>query len=191
MHKSGNMVYVSVSECFAMKTNEKMFTQFVSLSSAWITAKAFTQARKTKADHSEWKTWLTSGLWNAVQRADDRLNGVGMIYSLAWRDASKAYVAKYVNAAQKTEDACDSCNKNDDGGFDQIEIPHIDEDLHSLDFRDFMEKLESKLSKRDFIIISKHLNGYTFQEIGDAVGISKARAHKVYHEHLNLLREFA
>ena len=184
MHKSGNTVCATVEEIFAMKTDARLFSRFVVLSGAWIAASSFRYSRKTKADSSEWKTWLTSGLWKAVLIADNRLQGVGMIYSLAWRDAMKAYVATYENNAQKTEDACDSCNRDENGALEEIQIPSIDHNFGDMEFREFMESIQQKVSERDYLIILKRLDGYTFEEIGDFVGISKQGVEKTFKKKL-------
>lgn len=191
MHKSGNRVYATVEEIFAMKEDEKAFSRFCALARAWIEAEAFKQARRTRADVSEARTWLAAGLWDAVKRADDRLQGVGMIFTLACKYASKAYVAQYVNAAQKTEDACDSCNRGDNGEFEEIQIPDLDESHSSLAFRDFMENLRSQVSSRDFLVIQKRLDGYTLEEIGESIGISKQGVDKIFKKNLPKLRAFA
>jgi len=191
MHKAGNRVFATVPEIFAMKEDEKLFAKFVGLSRAWIEAEAFKLARRTRADASECRTWLAAGLWDAVCRTDDRLQGVGMIFTLACKYASKAYVAQYVNIAQKTEDACDSCHRGDDGEFEEIQIPDLDESHSSFAFRDFMENLRTLVTDRDFIIIQKRLDGYTLEEIGESIGISKQGVDKIFKKHLPKLRAFA
>ena len=191
MHKVGKSVHATVEEIMAMKTDERLFRRFVALSSDWVNAKAFGYARTTKGELSEWKTWLAAGLWNAVRIADERLKGVGGVYSLAWRDAMKAYVATYVNAAQKTEDACDSCHRDGEGGFEDIEIPDLDENIQSLDFTNFMENLRTKVSERDYIIIHRRLHGSTLDEIGKIVGISKQGVQKIFEKNLRHLRQYA
>lgn len=184
MHKSGNTVVATVEEIFAMKENSRLFSRFVALSAAWIAASAFRYSRKTRADVSEWRTWLTSGLWNAVRIADERLQGVGMIYALAWRDAMKAYVATYENKSQKTEDACDSCHRDENGDLEEIQIPDIDHNFGNMEFQDFMENIKTKVSERDYLIILKRLDGFTFEEIGDMVGISKQGVEKTFKKKL-------
>jgi hypothetical protein len=191
MHKAGNRVFATVPEIFAMKEDEKLFAKFVGLSRAWIEAEAFKLARRTRADVSEARTWLAAGLWDAVRRADDRLQGVGGIFDLAVRYSTKAYVAQYVNVAQKTEDACDSCNRGDDGEFEEIQIPDLDEDHASFAFRDFMENLRTLVTERDFLVIQKRLDGDTLEEIGASIGISKQGVDKIFKKHLPKLRAFA
>lgn len=191
MHKAGNRVFATVQEIFEMKENEKLFARFVGLSRAWIEAEAFKMARRARADASEARTWLTAGLWDAVKRADDRLHGVGGIFDLAIRYSTKAYVAQYVNVAQKTEDACDSCNRGEDGEFEEIQIPDLDESHTSFAFRDFMEKLQTQVTARDFLVIQKRLNGYTLEEIGESIGISKQGVDKIFRKNLPKLRAFA
>lgn len=191
MHKSGNRVYATVEEIFAMKGDEKAFSRFCTLARAWIEAEAFKLARRTRADVSEARTWLAAGLWDAVNRADDRTQGVGIIFTLACKYASKAYVSQYVNVAQKTEDACDSCNRGDDGEFEEIQIPDLDESHSSLAFRGFMENLRSQVSSRDFLVIQKRLDGYTLEEIGESIGISKQGVDKIFKKNLPKLRAFA
>lgn len=191
MHMSGNRVYATVEEIFAMKEDEKLFSRFVTLARAWIEAEAFKLARRTRADASECRTWLAAGLWDAVKRADDRLQGVGGIFTLAGKYASKAYVAQYVNIAQKTEDACDSCHRGEDGELEEILIPDLDENLSSFAFRDFMSRLRENVTERDFIIIQKRLDGYTLEEIGESLKISKQGVDKIFKKHLPKLRAFA
>jgi hypothetical protein len=184
MHKVGNCVVASKEEIFQMKTDARLFSRFVVLCGAWIAARSFTFARKTKADSSEWKTWLTSGLWKAVLIADDRLQGVGMVFSLAWRDAMKAYVATYENNAQKTEDACDSCNRDENGELEDIQIPSIDSNFGDMEFREFMDNLKTKISERDYLIALKRLDGYTLEEIGGMIGVSKQGVDKIFKKNI-------
>lgn len=191
MHKSGNRVYATLEEIFAMKTNETLFSHFVGLAKAWTEAEAFKMARRTRADSSECRTWLAMGLWDAVVRADERLKSVGGIFNLAGKYASKAYVAQYLTVAQKTEDACDSCHRGEDGELEEILIPDSDENLSSFAFRDFMEHLSGQVSERDFIIIQKKLDGFTLEEIGESIGISKQGVDKIFKKHIPKLRAFA
>lgn len=191
MHKSGNRVSVTVEELFQMKEDSRLLGRFVVLCSAWIAATSFKQARKTGTTSSEWSAWLTVGLWKAVQNLDERAKGVGMVFQIALFDACKAHVAAYVNSAQKTEDACDSCNRDSEGNLEEILIPSMDENLSSLDFRDFMDNLKGQTSERDFTIIQKRLDGYTLEEIGEAVGVSKQGVDKIFKRHLSKLRQFA
>jgi DNA-directed RNA polymerase sigma subunit (sigma70/sigma32) len=103
----------------------------------------------------------------------------------------KAYKAIYGNCAQKTEDACDSCHRDGEGGFADIEIQSIDENIASLDYTDFMAKLRAKVTQRDYLIISRRLNGNTLEEIGKQIGISREAVRKIFDKNLRHLREFA
>lgn len=179
MQKVGNRVEATVEEIFAMKTDSRLFERFVILSRAWIEAEAYKLARRSRVDVSEARAWIACGLWDAVQRADDRLQGVGMIFFLAKRYSTKAYVSQYVNKSQKTEDACDSCNRSEDGEFEDILIPDLDEALSSLPFRDFMSNLKNRVSERDFLVIEKRLDGYTLEEIGELIGVTKEAVRKI------------
>ena len=191
MHKAGNRVYASVEEIFAMKEDAKLFSRFVVLARDWLNAEAYKFTRRTRASLSEAQTWLAAGLWDGIQRADHRTQGIGIVFNLAVKYTTKAYVAQYVNVAQKTEDACDSCNRGEDGEFEEIQIPDIDEAHASFAFRDFMEKLRPEITSRDFLIIQKRLDGYTLEEIGDSIGISKQGVDKIIKRTLPKLRAFA
>lgn len=180
MHKAGNRVFATVPEIFSMNEDEKLFARFVGLSRAWIEAEAFKLARRTRADVSEARTWLAAGLWDAVRRADDRLQGVGGIFDLAVRYSTKAYVAQYVNVAQKTEDACDSAHRGEDGELTDLVIPDLDEGHASFDFRDFMERVKGELSEKDYYILQKRLEGDTLREIGEALGMSHEGVNKIF-----------
>ena len=191
MHKAGNQVVVSVEEIFQMKTNEKMFGRFVTLSNAWIMASSFKFARKTRADSSEWKTWLVSGLWQAISISDSRLQGIGMIYSLAWRDACKAYKAQYGNAAQKTEDACDSCHRDGEGNYEDIQIPSVDESFGNFEYNDFLSKLEKEIDWKAFFVIKKRLEGNTLEDIGQALSITREGVRKIFEKNAHKIKKLA
>lgn len=191
MHKVGNRVYASVEEIMTMKTDERLLGRFLTLTSDWVNAKAFIYSRKTRGELSEWKAWLSSGLWTAIRICDDRLQGVGGIFDLAWRDGMKAYKGKYGNNAQKTEDACDSCHRDGEGGFEDIEIPSVDENIASLDYTDFMEKLRTKVPARDYNIILRRLNGQNLRKISVALGLSHEGVRKIMDKNLRHLLEYA
>jgi DNA-directed RNA polymerase specialized sigma subunit len=53
-----------------------------------------------------------------------------------------------------------------------------------MEFREFMESIQQKVSERDYLIILKRLDGYTFEEIGDFVGISKQGVEKTFKKKL-------
>lgn len=54
-----------------------------------------------------------------------------------------------------------------------------------------MENLRSQVSSRDFLVIQKKLDGYTLEEIGESIGISKQGVDKIFKKNLPKLRAFA
>lgn len=192
MHKVGKTVFVSLEEIQEMKTNEKMLGHFVFLSSDWINASAYSYAKRYfyRSSLLEWKSWLTVGLWKAIQIADNRLKSVGGIYNLAWRDAKKAYVATYVNSAQKTEDACDACEKGEDGELQDIQIPSIDENLNDLPFNEYIERLRGQISDRDlYVVIHRLKNCDTLEEIGNDLGVTKEYVRQILKKTVQKMKE--
>ena len=180
MEKVGQRVSCTVEEIIGMKTDEKAFARFVHLSSAWLAATSYRMARTScqRASASEFRAWLSYGLWDAVGRFDERGRGVGMIYDMAVWSAQNAYKSQYGNAAQKTADLSVSSQKNADGEMEEILIPSFDENLASQDFRDYMASVREILDEKDYLILQKRVEGKTLEEVGEILGMSKEAVRK-------------
>lgn len=181
MQKVGKRVSCTVEEIMAMKEDEKLFGAFVRLSSEWLAATSFSMARTAcqRATTSEFRSWLSYGLWDAVKRFDARGKGVGMIYDLAYWSAQNAYKAQYGNGAQKTADLAVSVTKNADGEMEEITIPSIDPAYATQEFRDYMAAMKANLTEREYLILEKRVEGKTLQEIGDILDLSRERVRQI------------
>ena len=186
MHKVGNKVNASLEELFAMKTDERLFAQFVRLAKDWINAEAFKmQKRLWKSDLSECRSWLTAGLWDAVCRLDDRARGVGIVFDLAIKHAGKVYVALYCTSAQRGEDKTVSHQRGKDGELEQIDIPVDAEDHGRSEAHDtILAILQEELSEVDFQIVKSRMDGKTWEEIGAAMGCSRQNINKRWNDRI-------
>lgn len=186
MHKVGNKVHASLDELFAMKTDERLFAQFVRLAKDWINAEAFKMQRRLwKSDISECRSWLTAGLWDAVCRLDERAKGVGIVFDLAIKHGNKVYVALYCTSAQRGEDKTVSHQKGKDGELEQIDIP-VDAEDHGKDeaHSTILAILQEELSESEYQIVKSRMEGKTWEEIGEAMDCSRQYVNKVWNDRI-------
>jgi hypothetical protein len=193
MYKAGNKVSATPRELLEMKENSRLLAEFIRLSDAWLNATAFTQARKTRAEMTEWKVWLTTGLWWAVGYNDGRAESTGFIYKVATQQACKAYDSAYESAtAGRLREATSTNQTNDDGESVEADLIDLnDKSAFNLEFNSFMAAIESKVSERDYFVIQSRLKGETFEAIGEAIELSKQMAYKIWQKHLPKLKTYA
>lgn len=218
MHTNGKFVIATPAEIIACKGDARELGKFIALSKNWINASAFRYSRNTSATADEWKTWLTTGIWEALERLDDRAVATpALVFDIAWRLAMNAHKSAYraskgtpKKSAEHTtvdewghETARDkngneivqisvvSAIKGEDGEMEDILIPSEDEGHAELPFSIFMESLKMKVKAKDYYIIERKLQGYTLQEIADDLQMSKQGVDQNFKKNLPLLREFA
>lgn len=186
MRKVGNKVSATLEELFAMKTDERLFSEFVRLAKGWINAESYKmQKRLWKSELSECRSWLTAGLWDAVKRLDDRAQGVGIVFDLAIKHAGKVYVALYCTSAQRGEDKTVSHQKGKDGELEQIDIPVEAEDHGRSEAHDkILAIIQEELAEGDFQIVKSRMEGKTWEEIGEALGCSRQNVNKRWNDRI-------
>lgn len=192
MYQYGKNVSATARELVEMKENQRMLARFISLSESWIKAQAYIHARKTPADADEWNCWLRTGLWQAIMYNDGRAETTGLIYKIAIQQAFKGYQAAYESAtARRLRESASMTHKDDDGAYVEVDIVDEDKALSTVEFDSFMSSIQSKVSERDYYVIQSRLNGKTFEDIGEAIELSKQMAYKIWKNHLPKLKAYA
>jgi len=201
------------------KVNTGKLTEFIRLAKGWINGTAFRSAYSSKASAEEWKVWLTTAIWEAFQRLDDRVTPTpAILLEIAWRLAMNSHKAAYLRPVIKgvpkkckelssvdeygKETIRDkngneiipiriaSATKGEDGELNEILIPTIDEGLASFEFVDFMESMKSKLSEIDFFILERKLAGDSLEDIGIELEISRQAVDNRFKRFKHLLNAF-
>jgi RNA polymerase sigma factor (sigma-70 family) len=87
--------------------------------------------------------------------------------------------ARYVSAALQVGSLDDLVNPSSESEHDLLEVS---DELQAIKRRSVM------LTKREWEVIEHHLNGETYQDIGESMGVSSQRVHQIYTRAMQHLR---
>lgn len=97
IQKTAKGIFMTPEDIRSMKTNHGLFESFVYALKDWIGGTANKLAFKYSSDINEWKTWLTSALWDRVSKIKDGQDlTVGHILSGAILIARNAYAQAHM-----------------------------------------------------------------------------------------------